>query len=63
MSDRPAACQCGEQWFELRREGAPGLVAVTEAGVVSGYAGVLLCGSCGTEYVAPRQRLTVVPSL
>lgn len=40
-------CPCGEAWFVLDRDGAPGAVTVDRHLHVTGFAGVLKCNACG----------------
>lgn len=49
-----ASCPCGEGWFRL--EGEHGAVCIDTKGMVTGYAGRLVCISCGEEWQPPVER-------
>lgn len=46
--DRPLACVCGSEWFELQLPGGSGAVTASVDGRITGYAGALVCRDCGS---------------
>lgn len=54
-------CWCGSGWFALEsEEGEPFGVCIDEQGVITGWAGALVCIECDTKWQPPRERLRLI---